>query len=156
MWRNHPRQSYGDTTKGKLNSSIKRIGRPGPKLSQSGFYLRPKFFNRVQVRAAHRWIKGLRSGITGHLAHRLDVVSPEIVHYHNIAWQEGGNQILSLLSYHISSLRSCLASIQKQTNKSERKHLKRVLQYALTVFPKSAVFIDPSKRALDNPAFWQP
>lgn len=52
-------------------------------------------------------------------------------------------------------LRSCLVSIQKQTNKSERKHLKRVLQFALAVFPKSATFIDPSKRALDNPAFWQ-
>lgn len=54
-----------------------------------------------------------------------------------------------------SCFRSCLASIQKQTNKSERKHLKRVLQFALAVFPKSATFIDPSKRALDNPAFWQ-
>ena len=53
------------------------------------------------------------------------------------------------------SIRSCLVSIQKQTNKSERKHLKRVLQFALAVFPKSATFIDPSKRALDNPAFWQ-
>ena len=52
-------------------------------------------------------------------------------------------------------IRSCLVSIQKQPNKSERKHLKRVLQFTLAVFPKSATFIDPSKRALDDPAFWQ-
>ena len=51
------------------------------------------------------------------------------------------------------SLRSCLVSIQKQTNKSERKHLKRVLQFALAVFPKSATFIDPSKGTLNDPAF---
>ena len=59
------------------------------------------------------------------------------------------------LRLNAEALRSCLVSIQKQTNKSERKHLKRVLQFALAVFPKSATFIDPSKRALDNPAFWQ-
>jgi len=68
----------GDTTKGKSNSSIKRIGRTDPKLSQSGFYLRPKFFNRVQVRAVRRQIKGLRSGITEQLPYRLDVVSPKV------------------------------------------------------------------------------
>ena len=33
--------------------------------------------------------------------------------------------------------------------------MKRVLQFTLAVFPKSATFIDPSKRALDDPAFWQ-
>ena len=36
----------GDTAKGKLNSSIKRIGRTDLKLSQSGFYLRPKYIIR--------------------------------------------------------------------------------------------------------------
>ena len=80
--------------KGKLNSSIKRIGRTDPKLSQSGFYLRPKFFNRVQVRAVRRQIKGCRSGIMEQLAYCLDMVSSEIVHYHNIAWPKGGNQNL--------------------------------------------------------------
>lgn len=50
-------------------------------------------------------------------------------------------------------LRSCSVSIQEQTDKSERKHLKRVLQFALAVFPKSATFIDPSKGTLNDPAF---
>lgn len=52
-------------------------------------------------------------------------------------------------------LRSCSVSIQEQADKSEREHLKRVVQFSLTVFPKSAAFIDPSKGTLDNPAFWQ-
>lgn len=50
-------------------------------------------------------------------------------------------------------VRSCSVSIQEQTDKSERKHLKRVLQFALAVFPKSATFIDPSKGTLNDPAF---
>jgi hypothetical protein len=40
-------------------------------------------------------------------------------------------------------------------NKGERNHLKRILQFALTVFPKPAIFVEPSKRALDNPSLWQ-
>ena len=48
----------------------------------------------VTVRAVRRQIKGLRSGITEQLTYRLDMVSPEVVHYHNIAGPEGGNQNL--------------------------------------------------------------
>ena len=43
----------------------------------------------VTVRAVRRQIKGLRSGITKQLTYRLDMVSPEVVHYHNIAWPQG-------------------------------------------------------------------
>ena len=53
----------------------------------------------------------------------------------------------------LEHIRSCSVSIQEQTDKSERKHLKRVLQFALAVFPKSATFIDPSKGTLNDPAF---
>ena len=54
----------------------------------------------------------------------------------------------------VMDIRSCSVSIQEQSNKGKRKHLKRVVQFALAVFPKSATFINPSKRTLDNPAFW--
>lgn len=37
--------------------------------------------------------------------------------------------------------------------KSEREHLKEVLQKSLTVFPESAAFVKPAKRTLNNPSF---
>ncbi len=83
-----------DAAKGRANSRIKRIRRTYPKLSQNSLHLRPKPFNGIQVRAVRRQIKGLRSSITEQLTYRLDMVSPEVVHYHNIAWPEGGNQNL--------------------------------------------------------------
>ena len=57
------------------------------------------------------------------------------------------------VAHFVTYFRSCSVSIQEQTDKSERKHLKRVLQFALAVFPKSATFIDPSKGTLNDPAF---
>ena len=79
----------GDAAKGRANSRIERIRRTYPKLSQNSLHLRPKLFKGIQVRAVRRQIKGLRSGITKQLTYRLDMVSPEVVHYHNIAWPQG-------------------------------------------------------------------
>ena len=59
------------------------------------------------------------------------------------------------LRENLEALRACLVSFQKQTNKSERNHLKRILQFAFTVFPKPAVFVEPSKGTLNNPTFRQ-
>ena len=49
-------------------------------------------------------------------------------------------------------LRACLVSSENNTNKSKRKHLKRILKKSFTVFPKSAAFIKPAKGAFHNPA----
>ena len=57
----------------------------------------------VTVRAVRRQIKGLRSGITEQLPYRY-MVSPEIVHYHNIAASLRGVFPTSRLSYHSPSL----------------------------------------------------
>lgn len=66
---------------------------------------------------------------------------------------EKGFSVSDNITLKPETLRSCSVSIQEQTDKSERKHLKRVLQFALAVFPKSATFIDPSKGTLNDPAF---
>ena len=52
-------------------------------------------------------------------------------------------------------LRTCLVSIQNQTDKGQSNHLKRILQISFAVFPKSAVFIQPCKRTFYYPTFWQ-
>ena len=93
----------GDAAEGKTNSRIERIRRTYPKLSQNSLHLRPKLFKGIQVRAVRRQIKGLRSGITEQLPYRY-MVSPEIVHYHNIAASLRGVFPTSLLSYHSPSL----------------------------------------------------
>ena len=49
-------------------------------------------------------------------------------------------------------LRACLVSSENNTNKSKRKHLKRIMKKSFTVFPKSAAFIKPAKGAFHNPA----
>ena len=54
-----------------------------------------------------------------------------------------------------SFLRICLVSFKDNTNKSKRKHLKRILQKSFTIFPKSATFVNPSKRTFYNPSFGQ-
>ena len=59
-----------------------------------GVALRPRFFNRVQVRAVRRQIKGRCTGITEQLAYRQDMMGHQMVHSHNITWPEGGNQSL--------------------------------------------------------------
>ena len=33
--------------------------------------------------------------------------------------------------------------------------MKRILQFAFTVFPKSSIFVEPGKGTLNNPSFWQ-
>ena len=52
----------------------------------------------------------------------------------------------------MSDIRACLVSSENNTNKSKRKHLKRIMKKSFTVFPKSAAFIKPAKGAFHNPA----
>ena len=54
-----------------------------------------KSFNRVQVRAVRRQTKGRYTGITEQLAYRLDMVSPETVHYHFHPGKPDGKPALS-------------------------------------------------------------
>lgn len=42
-------------------------------------------------------------------------------------------------------LRACLVSFENNADKSQRKHLERIMQKPFTIFPKSATLIDPTK-----------
>ena len=57
------------------------------------------------------------------LTYRLDVVSPEIVHYHNITWPEGGNQSLFQIVQELvrccSTLKSRKGHCSIQTNRGQ-------------------------------------
>ena len=43
------------------------------------------------------------------------------------------------------NLRACLVSFENNADKSQRKHLERIMQKPFTIFPKSATLIDPTK-----------
>ena len=47
-------------------------------------------FNWIQVRTVWRQIKDICSSVMQQIIYRLDMVGPEIVHYHDIPWTEGG------------------------------------------------------------------
>ena len=47
-------------------------------------------------------------------------------------------------SYH-RMVGACLVSFENNADKSQRKHLERILQKPFTIFPKSATLIDPTK-----------
>lgn len=42
-------------------------------------------------------------------------------------------------------VRACLVSFENNADKSQRKHLERIMQKPFTIFPKSATLIDPTK-----------
>ena len=80
-----------NTVESRANSIIKSIERSDAKLSQNSLHLRPEFFNRIQIRTVWRQIKDFRSSTMQQFTHRLDMVGPEIVHYHDIPWAESRN-----------------------------------------------------------------
>ena len=77
----------------------------------------------------------------------------------NYLWKK----VLSVIHFHPYltmlllqlNLKACLVSFPEQANKHKRNHLKRILQFAFTAFPKPAIFVEPTKRTLNDPAFWQ-
>ena len=52
------------------------------------------------------------------------------------------------------TVRACLVSFENNADKSQRKHLERILQKPFTIFPKSATLIDPTKWTFNNPTLW--
>ena len=133
-----------NAAKGKANSRIKRSGGTDPKFSQNSFHLRPKLFNRIQIWAVRRQIKGFCSGSSKQIAYRLDMVRSEIVHDHNITRSEGGNQnIFQVVQEFVcccAALKSCKHRCSIQTNGRQngcgfRSAQRRVVYHPLTPFP---------------------
>ena len=94
--------------KSKVICIIKGIGRTDAKLSQNSLHFRPELFNRIQIRTVWRQIKDLCSSTTQQFTHRLDMVGPEIVHYHNIPWMESRDQNIFQISQEFISCCSTL------------------------------------------------
>ena len=52
-------------------------------------------------------------------------------------------------------VRACLKSSNKDGDESKSKHLSRNKEFSLTIFPKSAEFVEPAEKTLYHPAAWQ-
>ena len=94
--------------KSKVNCIIKGIGRTDAKLSQNSLHFRPELFNRIQIRTVWRQIKDLCSSTMQKFTHRLDMMGPEIVHYHDIPWMESRDQNIFQISQEFISCCSTL------------------------------------------------
>ena len=49
-------------------------------------------------------------------------------------------------------LRACLKSSNEDGNKGKNENLSRNKEFALTIFPKSAEFVEPAEKTLYHPA----
>ena len=51
--------------------------------------------------------------------------------------------------------RACSKASNKESNESKSEHLSRSSELALTVFPKTAEFVESAEKALCHPTAWQ-